>query len=237
MTGKMVSRPPQASAAGLREIAFLHIGKNAGTQIMHLAQQIRAHGLHIHQLSHATKLYEVPERLDYFFSIRNPVSRFKSGFYSRKRKGQPRIYVEWSRAEALAFGAFEHANDLAEGLFQPGERGLLAAQAISAIRHTSMQQVDWFERIGFLSVRPPVWIIRQENFEPDFDAFLARMGLGLTCSSLQPAKDPAAAHRNDYSRTPELSDLAQENLRRWYARDFVFYELCEQWMRSQDPRA
>lgn len=231
------SRPLQAETGKLREIAFLHIGKNAGTQIMHLAEQIKAHGLVIHQLSHATKLYQVPDKIDYFFSIRNPVSRFKSGFYSRKRKGQPRIYVEWTRAEAMAFGKFEHANDLAEALFRPDALGFAAAQAIGAIRHTSMQQIDWFERVGFLDARPPVWIVRQENFEPDFDRFLARMGLPLTCSKLQPARDAAAAHRNDYSQVPELSDLAKDNLRRWYVRDFVFYDLCVQWMKDKDPKA
>ena len=223
-------------SSNLREIAFLHIGKNAGTQIMHLAEQLKPHGLHIHQLSHATKLYEVPENLPYFFSIRDPITRFKSGFYSRKRKGQPRIYVEWTRAEALAFGKFEHANDLAEALFRPDALGLMAAQAIQAIRHTSMQQIDWFERVGFLSVRPPVWVIRQENFEPDFDVFLARMGLALRCSDLQPARDPAAAHRNDYSHAPELSDLAKRNLAQWYARDVVFYDLCAQWMKINGPQ-
>lgn len=232
-----VSPPSSAQQKPVREIAFLHIGKNAGTQIMHLAQQIKDHGVHIHQLPHTTKLYQVPERHDYFFSIRNPVTRFKSGFYSRKRKGQPRIYVEWTRPEALAFGNFEHANDLAEALFRPDQRGIMAAQAIQAIRHTSMQQIDWFERIGFLDVRPPLWIIRQENFEPDFDRLLARMGLALTCRDLQPARDPAAAHSNDYSRVPELSEQAQDNLRRWYARDLVFYDLCVKWMGSHDPKA
>lgn len=221
----------------MREVAFLHIGKNAGTQIMHLAEQLAPHGLHIRQLSHATKLYEVPEQVPYFFSIRNPVTRFKSGFYSRKRKGQPRLYVEWTRAEALAFGKFEHANDLAEALFRADDLGLMAAQAIQAIRHTAMQQIDWFERVGFLSVRPPVWIIRQEAFEPDFDRLLARMGLALSCGKLQPARDPATAHRNDYSATPELSDLARQNLLRWYARDVVFYDLCVQWMKVNDPQA
>lgn len=231
MSGTTPAQPP------MREIAFLHIGKNAGTQIMHLAQQIMAHGLVIHQLSHATKLYQVPEKLDYFFSIRDPITRFKSGFYSRKRKGMPRIYVEWTRPEAIAFGQFEHANDLAEALFRPDARGLAAAQAIQAIRHTSMQQTDWFERVGYLDARPPLWIIRQENFEQDFDVFLARAGLPLTVGQLKPAQDAAAAHRNDYSQTPALSDLARENLRRWYARDLVFYDLCVAWMKGKDPRA
>ncbi|MCA3561675.1 MAG: hypothetical protein IOC82_11675 [Aestuariivirga sp.] len=230
MTGKPPDQQPATNANRARELAFLHIGKNAGTQIMHLAQQLTVHGLFIRQLSHATKLYVVPEQIAYFFSIRNPITRFKSGFYSRKRKGQPRIYVEWSRAETMAFGAFEHANDLAEALFRTDARGLIAAQAISAIRHTSMQQIDWFERIGFLDARPPVWIVRQENFAADFDALLARFGMKVALRDLRPAKDSASAHSNDYSNTPDLSDLAKENLQRWYARDMVFYDVCVKWL-------
>ena len=230
-------RAPGPAAGSPREIAFLHIGKNAGTQVMHLAQQLKAHGVVVHQLPHTKKLHEVPPALGYFFSIRDPISRFKSGFYSRKRKGQPRIYVEWTKPEALAFARFEHANDLAEALFRDDARGHDAAQAIQSIRHTAMQQIDWFERIGFLDLRPPVWIIRQENFAADFGVFLARMGLPIGFADLRPATDDAAAHRNDYSQVPPLSDLAKENLRRWYARDFVFYDLCVQWMRRQDSRA
>ncbi len=232
-----VLRSASSETGRLREIAFLHIGKNAGTQIMHLGQQLKVHGVQVHQLPHTKKLYEVPPSLAYFFSIRDPITRFKSGFYSRKRKGQPRIYVEWTRPEALAFARFQHANDLAEALFSNDEAGHAAAQAIQSIRHTAMQQIDWFERIGFLDLRPPIWIIRQENFAADFGVFLERLGLGIGYGDLQPAADAAAAHRNDYSDAPPLSDLAKENLRRWYARDFVFYDICVQWMSRQEARA
>lgn len=231
------SNIPQQLAGGpgaMREIAFLHIGKNAGTQIMHLAQQLKPYGLHVHQLPHSKKLYEVPPGLGYFFSIRNPVTRFKSGFYSRKRKGQPRIYAEWTRSEAKAFGQFEHANQLAEALFRSDDLGFLAAQAIQSIRHTAMQQIDWFERIGFLDLRPPVWIIRQEDFAADFATLLRRLGLGITYGDLTPAQDATSAHSNDYSHVPALSDLAKQNLMRWYARDFVFYDLCVQWMKRNE---
>lgn len=234
MTNSSIPQQLTGGPGGIREIAFLHIGKNAGTQIMHLAQQLKPHGLHVHQLPHSKKLYEVPLGLSYFFSIRNPVTRFKSGFYSRKRKGQPRIYAEWTKSEAKAFAQFEHANQLAEALFRSDELGFLAAQAIQSIRHTAMQQIDWFERIGFLDLRPPVWIVRQENFAADFATLLRRIGMRVNYGDLTPAQDAKSAHSNDYSQVPPLSDLAKENLSRWYARDFVFYDLCVQWMKLND---
>ena len=231
-----VLRSPSSDAGRPREIAFLHLSKHAGTQIMHLALQLKAYGVIVHQLPHSKKLYDIPPALNYFFSIRNPITRFKSGFYSRKRKGQPRIYAEWTKPEAMAFERFAHANELAEALFRKDDIGYDAAQAIQSIRHTAMQQIDWFERLAFLDLRPPVWIIRQETFAEDFGTLLARMGLPLRYSDLKPAQDAASAHSNDYSQAPELSDLAKENLKRWYARDFVFYDFCEQWMMKHHSR-
>jgi hypothetical protein len=80
-----------------------------------------------------------------------------------------------------------------------------------------------------------VWIIRQENFTQDFEVFLQKLGLPVKFGDLKPAQDAVSAHSNDYSQAPPLSDLAKENLRRWYARDLVFYDLCVQWMRKHNP--
>lgn len=217
------------------EIAFLHLGKNAGTQITYLAGQIEAAtGVKIVNCGHETKYFMLPEKTRYFFSIRNPLSRYQSSFYSRKRKGQPRIYNEWTEDEHIAFSKFEHANDLAENLFRNDRLGYEAAQAIFSISHTSRQQIDWFQRAGqFLTLNPPIWIIRQEHFDEDFSEFLSRGKIGLSYSDLKVSEDAVTAHKYDYADTPTLSDTAIANLERWYARDFVFYELCEAWMRDQ----
>ena len=219
------------------EIAFLHIGKNAGTQISYLAKQIEESvGVKIVNCGHEIKLFMLPEGAQYFFSIRDPVSRYKSGFYSRKRKGQPRIYNEWTEHEDLAFSRFEHANDLAECLFKNDQDGFEAVQAIQSISHTSRQQIDWFQRTGqFLIINPPIWIIRQENFCNDFSDFLTKSKIGLSYSELKVSDDVMATHQNDYTEVPKFSDIAVANLKRWYARDFVFYELCETWMQKNQP--
>ncbi|WP_424931181.1 hypothetical protein [Amaricoccus macauensis] len=218
-----------------REIAFLHIGKCAGTQIVHLAAQIEEQtGVRIVKHAHRVDLSRIRPDQPYFFPIRDPISRFRSGFYSRKRKGQPRVLSEWSPAEARAFADFEHANDLAESLFEPGERGGKALMAVQSISHTAMQQVDWFTRNGYMFLnRPPLWIIRQEHFATDMDRFLARAGLGVTMADLCTAEDRAAAHATDYSEIPPLSETARAKLALWYARDIEFYRVCEDWMARQ----
>ncbi|QZD90864.1 hypothetical protein K3148_05630 [Qipengyuania aurantiaca] len=205
---------------------FLHIGKAAGTQITKLADQYpRKVVPHPHDVS----LKDLPQGASYFFSIRDPITRFYSGFYSRKRKGQPVYNVPWTESERASFRDFEHANDLAEALFDPGEKGIAATQAMVSIRHTGQNLVSWFFLQGnLLEVRPPVWIIRQEKFEEDFDAFLRKAGLN------RPAIRPEnRSHANNYVGTPALSEKAKKNLRRWFAQDYEFHRVCEAWLDTQ----
>jgi hypothetical protein len=212
------------------KIHFLHIGKNAGTQISHFAEQINKAQKHFKILKqpHKVSLHDLPRSDRYFFSVRDPVTRFKSGFYSRKRKGHPRLHSEWSAHEAQAFNWFDHANDLAEALFETGERGDRAFAAIKSITHCSMNQVDWFvSRGAILTVRPPVYVIRQEHFATDIRK-LAQILLPGFC--FEQSDDD---HRSDYGNVPPLSERAVNNLRRWYAQDLEFYRHIERWLEGQ----
>ena len=219
-----------------RAIFFLHIGKNAGSQIKRLTKQMerRADSVFV-ALPHDRGFGSLPRGARYFFSIRNPITRFKSGFYSRMRKGAPRYDYEWSAHERAAFERFEHANDLAEALFLDDESGIAACAAALSITHTAMHQVDWFSRAGFaLEQNPPIWIIRQEHFSQDFAKFLERASLDLSLEDLDVSEDRAGAHKTNYSQTPDLSEAAIANLKRWYARDFEFYRQCEHWMQRNN---
>ena len=51
--------------------------------------------------------------------LRDPISRFVSGFYSRLRKGEPRYYREWREEERTAFEWFSTPRELADALAQP----------------------------------------------------------------------------------------------------------------------
>jgi len=220
------------SAAGIRpgRLVYLHIGKTAGTQVALVSQQLARHGIQIELLSHGTKLKKIASGVPYFFSIRDPLSRFMSGFYSRKRKGQPRYNIAWSPYEVYAFGLFEHANDLAESLLRNDALGRAATRAITAIRHTAMHQIEWFECVLNFDLRPPVWIIRQERFAEDLAVLLDRLDVPGGLDAVRISTDPRLAHENDYTGVPGLSELARRNLRSWYARDFAFHDLCLDWL-------
>ncbi|NRB36108.1 MAG: hypothetical protein HRU31_15480 [Rhodobacteraceae bacterium] len=211
-------------------IHFLHVSKAAGSQINDIIKQINAgrdrQKLISHQ--HEVWLQHLPPDARYVFNMRDPASRFKSGFYGRKRKGRPRNNIEWSGDEHRAFLAFPHANDLAEALFAPGQTGREATAAIRSIRHTARNFVDWFRFEGYLfDENPPLWIIRQERFDDDLAIFLKKIGHHAPITLHQ---DAIGRHSNDYSDAPELSPLALENLRRWYAQDYAFLDLCNDWM-------
>ena len=181
---------------------------------------------------------DIPEDARYFFSIRNPISRFYSGFYSRKRKGQPRRNAEWTIFDEFAFDEFEEANDLAEALFSGGVMERKAVAAIKSIRHTAQNQFDWFYCCGsFLDVRPPVYIIRQENFDEDFQAFMIHANLEKYLDKVEIARDGVASHANDYSKTPPLSEKARQNLEIWYAQDMAFHRMCVDWIEARKAQA
>jgi hypothetical protein len=218
-----------------REIVhFLHIGKNAGSQLSYLFPRINKQdkvGIRLRKEGHKVTLAMLPPDARYFISIRDPISRFRSGFYSRKRKGKPLYDVEWTADEALAFENFEHANELAEALFLDTERGVAATAAMRSISHLAMNQVDWFPQRGFLfRNRPPVWILRTESFESDLRILLDRLGID---AEVETTRDEVSSHRNDYSNVPPLSELAVENLKRWYAQDFAFCAMCRDWLNRE----
>lgn len=215
------------------KLHFLHIGKNAGTQFRHVAEQVNALSKSVRIITHrhSIRLKHLPTSEGWLFSVRSPESRFKSGFYSRIRKGQPRIYSDWSKYERMAFSYFEHANDLAEALFEDGERGFHALCAIKSIYHCSLEQIDYFEAGGyFFEINPPLAIIRQEEFSHDLKLFLEQIAFQGEVSLIT---DSAAAHMNDYSCIPPFSEKAKRNLYEWYRQDFEFYKQCEYWIKNK----
>ncbi|WP_137679368.1 hypothetical protein [Aurantiacibacter suaedae] len=222
---KTIKRSKQDKSDRADAFHFLHIGKAAGSQIKRLAKQ---HSDKIVVHKHDVYLKDIPRDAPYFFSIRDPISRFYSGFYSRKRKGQPVYDVPWSDFEKVAFRDFPHANDLAEALFDPSDRGTAATQAMISIRHTGQNLVNWFFLQGnLLEVRPPMWIIRQERFDEDYDRFLKIAQLE------KPSDEPASRlHANNYDEAPPLSEKAKRNLRQWFTQDYAFYRLCETWLEA-----
>jgi hypothetical protein len=207
-----------------RPVHFLHIGKAGGTAIKFMMAEAGVRQLRFRFVghSHKTKLASIPMGEPFFFSIREPISRYFSAFYSRKRKGQPRIFNEWTAEEELAFRKFPDATDLAESLDSSDDKTRNAAfMAMNAIGHVRDPLVNWFASIDEIVARPPLAIIRVEFLQDDFNRMLGSMGLHFRVMA---PSDSVSAHKNDYTATPPLSPRALSNLREHYAQDLTLFE-------------
>lgn len=211
-----------------RPIHFLHIGKCGGTAVKDLAKRINklSEGPSIVTHGHSIKLKDLPNADPYFFAIRNPVTRFYSAFYMRKRKEQPRLYREWKDGERDAYENFPEANDLAENLFAETPLGHHAFAAMQNIGHMSYQHT-WFNIREMLQVRLPLCILRQERLADDVKYLLAKLNVA---ADLALPQDDKSAHRGDYSASPQPSEVAIRNLKRWYAVDLEYYRLVNEWI-------
>lgn len=222
-----MSADEQKRARQKRVLHVLHLGKTGGTAVKHALESVpETAEFSIHLCEHRHRLRDLPAGDRVAFFVRNPMSRFVSGFHSRARQGRPRYFSPWSEAEARAFSDFQTPNQLGEALSSPvaAEREK-AVHAMHAIGHVRSSYWDWFENEAYFATRREdiYFIGLQECLDHDFAALRERLGLGPDC--VLPTDD-IAAHRNPDGVDRRLSLRARRNLRRWYARDYAFLRLC-----------
>ena len=196
-------------------IHFLHIGKTGGNAIKTaLAPFAEARGL-ILTHRHAVRLEDVPEEDQVFFSLRDPVTRFISGFNSRLRKGAPRHNSRWTDGEAIAFGRFATPNALAEAIgTSEGD------QAMNAIGHVCTFYRTWLRDANYVASRQVIMIAKQETLASDFQRLTALLGL----PDARLPDDPVLAHITPPGFETMLSKDGEANVRHWYADDIALYE-------------
>ena len=92
-----------------------------------------------------------------------------------------------------------------------------------SIRQLKRSYWDWFRDPEYFKSRADhiVWVGRQESLD------LKPLATALGVESLELPTDPRRANKNTEAK-PELSDLARQNLREWYAQDYSFLELCDE---------
>jgi hypothetical protein len=207
-------------------VHVLHVGKTGGTALK-AALNAYPPKVELHLHGHRTRLRDVPRGERVVFFVREPLSRYVSAFYSRQRKGQPRYYFEWNRAEERAFAAFATPDELAAALSSPDTALRREAQAaIKGIRHLRSPYAEWFgsERALLRRLDDILLIGFQEELDDDFE--ILKSLLGMDPHARLPAGD-RRAHRNPQDVDKTLSPAAESNLRKWYARDIRFYDFCK----------
>ncbi len=201
---------------------FMHIGKTAGTALAAALFDVRkdtTYRLVIH--GHWVQLDQVPVGQKFLFCVRDPIDRYSSGFLGRQRRDRPRFDIPWTEDEARAFSRFESPEDLAVSLSTGGDIQRHAEDAMRSIQHVQSSYWDWFrDPVYFQSRRDDLlWVGQQESLD------LGPLAVALGVDQLTMPEDALHAHRTPGPK-PELSDPARKNLRRWYAKDYEFIDLC-----------
>lgn len=219
---------------GFRVVHFIHVGKTAGTAVKDSIKRnhfiwdnVSISKKYIFQMeNHSFSLKQLRDGEYVFFIYRDPISRFVSGFYSRLRMGQPRVYNPWSDAEKIAFSRFTTVNHLGEALGSDDPELKAAAEhAMKSIGHVNSSYWKWFIDEAYLQKRKNalLFYLRQEKLNEDLADVSKR--LGFTFPPLP--DDEVKAHKNPEHFDKKLSESARENLLNWYGRDYEFIRIIE----------
>ncbi|MEO8303101.1 MAG: sulfotransferase family 2 domain-containing protein [Betaproteobacteria bacterium] len=216
-----------------RPLHFLHIGKTGGTAVKHALKPVEvAENLILHP--HPARLSDVSPGESVFFFLRDPMTRFISAFYSRRREGRPRYLMPWSPGEAAAFARFHTPDELANGLssISAAERKK-AVRAMSSIAHINTRFWSWLISPAYLQSRAAdiFFIGMQEHLAGDFAIIRAQLGLA---ESVQLPNDDVDAHRNPSGLDRSLGEQAKRNLAAWYGDDFVAMRECRRIARERN---
>ncbi len=183
-------------------------------------------GYRVELHDHNFALMDVPPGEKAIFFLRDPITRFVSGFHSRKRQGMPRFFFPWRPAEKAAFARFSSPDELAASLSSDNsERRLAAVEAMRRIRHVKDSYSRWLgTRDYFLARLPDIFFVGfQEQLSEDFQRLQSKLGFP---DEIALPSDDIAAHRNPSGIDLEVGETAATNLRNWYARDYELVALC-----------
>ena len=164
--------------------------------------------------------------------MRDPVSRFVSGFHSRQRQGRPRYSGRWSEQERDAFGRFGTSDRLAAALSSVNDEERASAQAaMTSIPHVRDSYWKWFESEEYFMTRLDdlLFIGFQKTLADDFETLKPRLGLP---TGLMLPDDEVHSHANPRHLDRTLGDVAVANLHKWYGEDFRFLKLCDRVIRE-----
>lgn len=209
-------------------VHFIHVSRTGGTAVKVTFQNHRETKNYVLEFhNHRVKLKDIPTGEKIVFFVRDPVTRFVSGFYTRWRCGRPRNNTPWSPNEEKAFRQFDTPNKLAVALSsEDANERESAIKAMKNIRHVNSSFWDWFENESyFLSRREDIFFFGfQENLQEDFERLKSKLG---TPETVILPTDGIQTHRTPPGLDTTLVEEAVTNIKAWYARDYDFILLCK----------
>ena len=215
-----------------QKVHLLHIGKTGGSAIKWALRELpETQHFSIILHGHGVSLNKIPPGDAVVFFLRDPISRFISGFYSRKRMGRPRYYSEWTKKEKTVFDRFDSPGALAVAL---ANKEPLALEAMTCVRHLRRYDKWYFSTEYFQSRIDDIFFVGfQESLDIDFTALKVKLGLPdhITLPS-----DDVNAHKNPCDLDRKIDEAGLSALRDWYATDYRFIRACKDLMSGREAR-
>lgn len=215
---------------------FLHIGKTGGTSLKSTLSNYKfscKYVIHLH--GHAVRLKDLPINQKVIFSVRDPLSRFVSGFNSRLRQGRPHYNSPWLPQERVAFSTFKEANELAEALFSENlDLSTKAELAMKSIGHVNTFYWDWFGDPQLLTQRSKdiLLVLEQKSLSSDFEKLKSVLKLPYEASL---PDSGVASHVTPTAFNQVLTEKAIENLKKWYKEDYEFLNCLTEVIEESRP--
>jgi len=213
---------------GRQAVHIFHIGKTGGTAVRNALREHRHSGRYdLHLQFHETTLKDITRGDLVVFFLRDPVSRFASGFDNQRRRGAPLYTHTWTEAETIAFERFPTDAELALALGSPDLETRQAAEAaMRGIGHVQNFYWDWFGDEAYFRERlDDIFFVGfQETLSDDFEELKRRLDVPADVSL--PADDRTSQRRP--TKSDPLPPKAVALLRDWYAVDYDFIRLCEE---------
>jgi hypothetical protein len=208
---------------------MLHIGKTGGSAVKHALKSVPPdERFTLHRQRHHVTLKDIPDGERFFFFLRDPIKRYISSFNSRLRRGMPRYFVRWRPGEKIAFKHFKTPNELALALSGDDRaQRHRAKNAMNRILHVKRSFWYWFvDEAYFMSRIDDLFFIGfQESLDSDFEILKTKLMLP---EDLALTSDEIIVHKNPDHLDKHLDDETIENLKKWYAKDYEFMDLCRE---------
>lgn len=217
-------------------VHFIHVSKAGGSVLRYAIRQARKQSGGklesqwgpIWGHNHLFRLSDIEPEDMAIFPLRDPVTRFVSGFYSRLREGAPRYYIRHTRAERQAFEWFPTPQELAEALADRwGPRRLRARFAMQSIGHLKRGQTFWTGKPSYVrsNLDRVLYIARQETLSEDWEKIKELLDIPRDVALSQ---DDTIAHRTEYTGDRNISEKGTQALRRWYADDYRLLAIADE---------
>jgi hypothetical protein len=209
-----------------RHLHMIHIPKTGGTAVVNALRGKWDKGSgspgdwDLQYRGHEQTLPGLLQGEWFFFAVRDPVDKFVSKFYDRRREGGPSYSLAWTPDEAMWFERFPTAEALALALPSAD-----AQAAIETFDGVNSHYANWLGSPEYLLERSATLlaILRQSHLAQDFAAFAHLIGLPEATLP----REASLAHRAP-RRPVALSPRAAQNVREWFADDYAFAEVFEE---------